>query len=224
VGVLSTEERANFVEAGFDATRIHVVPNAVDWARFRSGSWPRAGQARLLFIGRMVEGKGLEDVIQAVHGLRCEGRNVSVVCVGDGPARLAAEEQSRRLGLEAAVRFTGSLPEAETTRFYLESTLLAFPSHNEGFSMTIFHSLAAGLPIVTTRIRAAADHLREPENCLWVEPGNIAQLAARIGWLLDRPSVMARMSEANQALARRFDAARVAAEYLNIYRGLARRV
>jgi glycosyltransferase involved in cell wall biosynthesis len=56
---------------------------------------------------------------------------------------------------------------------------------------------------------------------VWTTPGDPVHLAERIGWLLDRPEVMAGMSASNRAHARRFDAARVAADYLAIYRRVA---
>ena len=86
--------------------------------------------------------------------------------------------------------------------------------------MTIFQSVAAGLPILTTRIRAAADYLREPDNLLWVKPSNPEGLAERAAWLLDRPEVMAAMSRNNHALASAFGADAVAREYLSVYRFL----
>lgn len=218
IGVLSSEERDLFVAAGFDGSRIHVVPNAVDATRFAGAHWPRPGPPRLLFIARMVETKGLPDVIEAVRILRAAGRPVTLVCVGDGPVRAGAERQVRALGLAGDVVFTGQVPEAEAVRHYLAATMLVFPTWREGFSMTIFQSLAAGLPILTTRIRAAADHLREPEHCMWVRPRDPAHLAERIAWLLDRPAVMSAMFHANREHARRFAPESVAARYLEVYR------
>jgi glycosyltransferase involved in cell wall biosynthesis len=88
--------------------------------------------------------------------------------------------------------------------------------------MVIFKSIAAGLPVITTRIRAAADYLREPDNCLWTEPRNPRMLADKIAHLLDRPDARALMRRRNLELARRFAAPSVAPEYLEIYNRLAK--
>ena len=94
-----------------------------------------------------------------------------MLCLGDGEAREAAEAQAARLKLNDRVRFFGYVPETQTPEFYAGSTMLLFPTyHYEGFPMVIFKSIAAGLPVITTRIRAAADYLNEPDNCLWVAP------------------------------------------------------
>jgi glycosyltransferase involved in cell wall biosynthesis len=145
-----------------------------------------------------------------------------LLCLGDGEARTVAEAEAARLQLQARARFFGYVPEAETPEFYAGSTMLVFPTyHYEGFPMVIFKSVAAGLPVITTRIRAAADYLREPDNCLWVEPKNPRMLAEKIAQLLDRPDERAAMSRRNLELARQFTAASVAPEYLEIYNRLA---
>ncbi|MDQ1611613.1 MAG: hypothetical protein QOG00_1544 [Pyrinomonadaceae bacterium] len=178
----------------------------------------------LLFIARFIPAKGLTDVLRACAILRDEGRAFELLCLGDGEARAAAEAEAARLKLDTRVRFFGYVPEAETAEFYAGSTMLLFPTyHYEGFPMVIFKSIAAGLPVITTRIRAAADYLREPDNCLWVEPRNPRMLAAQIARLLDQPDTRAAMRRHNLALAEAFTAASVAPEYLEIYNRLAAR-
>jgi glycosyltransferase involved in cell wall biosynthesis len=175
----------------------------------------------LLFIARFIPAKGLSDVIDACTILRDEGRPFALLCLGDGEARGAAEAQAARLNLKERVRFFGYVPETETREFYAGSTMLVFPTyHYEGFPMVIFKSVAAGLPIITTRIRAAADYLNEPDNCLWVAPQNPQMLAEKIGQLLDRTDTRASMRRNNLELATQFTARVVAPEYLEIYNQL----
>src|SRR5205085_7648031 len=175
----------------------------------------------LLFIARFIPAKGLLDVIRACAVLRAGGASFKLLCVGDGPARREAEAEVARLELDTHAQFFGYIPEAETRAFYRESTLLVFPTyHYEGFPMVIFKALAAGLPVITTRIRAARDYLREPDNCLWVAPRNANELADKIAQLLRQPELRHAMSENNRALAQRFNADAVAREYLAVYNQL----
>ena len=175
----------------------------------------------LLFIARFIPAKGLTDVINACAILRDAGRAFELLCLGDGEARAAAEAETARLQLSERVRFFGYVPEAQTREFYAGSTMLVFPTyHYEGFPMVIFQSIAAGLPVITTRIRAAADYLSEPDNCLWVAPQNPLMLAEKIMQLLDQTETRASMHRNNLALARQFTARVVAPEYLEIYNQL----
>jgi glycosyltransferase involved in cell wall biosynthesis len=227
IGVLSSEERENFLRAGVNENRIFVVKNVIGIEPYESKTSlrERLGLSNdlplLLFIARFIHAKGLLDVIQACAILRDRGLKFRLLCVGDGPARVEAEAESARLQLAEYVRFFGYVAESETRSFYQESTMLVFPTyHYEGFPMVIFKSVAAGLPIITTRIRAARDYLKEPENCLWVEPRRPEQLAQRIAALLDQSELRTAMSQNNRALANKFTAAAIAPEYLDVYNQL----
>lgn len=229
IGLLSSEERENFTRAGVDRRKLFVVKNVVTGADAdatqRSSLRAKLGVDKetplLLFIARFIPAKGLTDVLNACAILRDAGRAFELLCLGDGEARASAEVETARLRLNDRVRFFGYVPEALTAEFYAGSTALVFPTyHYEGFPMVIFKSVAAGLPVITTRIRAAADYLREPDHCLWVEPKNPQMLAEKIAQLLDQPDMRAAMHRNNIELARQFKASAVAPEYLEIYNQL----
>ena len=224
IGVLSSEERANFVRAGLPEKNVFRVANVVEKRPCRSREeflrqWGLPDdRPLLLFIGRFIATKGLLDVIRACRFLRDRGQDALLLCVGDGPARREAEAESARFGLSDRVRFFGYLPEEQTTGFYAHSTALVFPTyHYEGFPLAIFYAAAAGLPILTTRIRAAAEYLSEPDNCLWVEPRRPVELAGRIEEVLRDARLRATMSANNQWLVEQFSAPRVARDYLQIF-------
>lgn len=224
IGALSSEEKGNFARAGVEAGRVFVVKNVVGpieegrSVEFAARAGIDAGLPVLLYIARFIPAKGLLDVIRACEIVRRRGREFALLCVGDGPARAEAEALVAKLGLESSVRFYGLIPEERTGEFYANARMLLFPTyHYEGFPMVIFKSVAAGAPIITTRIRAAADYLSEPENCLWVEARNPPQLAEKIIHLLSHPEVAENMSRNNRELAREFTAEAVTREYIGIY-------
>lgn len=218
VGVLSGDERDAFVAAGVDPAKLFVVKNVVPWRRFAAeGPPPRRERGRMLFLARLVETKGLNDAIAALALVRRAGHDAWLEVVGDGPARRGAEELVSRLDLHGYVRFHGQLPEADTERFYRACGMLVLPTEREGFSMTIFQALSAGLPILTTRVNAAKDWLREPDHVLWVNVHDPEHVAARAVELLTRPELAARMAVQGPVRAREFDEARVAEEFLDVY-------
>jgi glycosyltransferase involved in cell wall biosynthesis len=224
IGVLSTDEQANFLRAGIPEQKVFVVKNVVEEnSQQKSPEFLQRwnlpdDRPLLLFIGRFVPTKGLLDVIAACGLLRAAGQKFLLLCLGDGAARAAAEAMVQQLNLADDVRFFGYVPEEQTAGFYSNSEVLLFPTyHTEGFPMVIFNAAAAGLPIITTRIRAAADYLAEPENCLWVEPRSPKLVAGEIIELLKNAELRQKMSANNKRLAARFSAEIVAAEYLKAY-------
>jgi len=224
IGVLSSEEQENFLQAGIAEQKVFVIKNVVE-SNPQSSSPVFRKQMNLpedvpllLFIGRFIPAKGLLDVIRACGLLRDRGQQFLLLAIGDGPARAAAENEVARLNLRDQIRFLGYIPEAETVGFYANSSVLLFPTyHYEGFPMVIFNAAAAGLPIITTRIRAAADYLKEPDNCLWVEPSSPERLAEKIKELLGAANLRATMSENNKKLATQFSAEAVTQEYVKAY-------
>ncbi|MDX6613964.1 MAG: hypothetical protein QOD75_3150 [Blastocatellia bacterium] len=225
IGVLSSEERANFLRAGVPAAKVFQVKNVVapsvvpGTTQFAAQLKVASDTPLLLFIGRFIPAKGLLDCIKACKLLFDNQHDFLLLCVGDGPSLPAAKATVDELGLGSRVRFFGYIPETEAAKFYANSTMLLFPTyHYEGFPMVIFNAAAAGLPILTTRIRAAADFLTEPDNCLWVEPKRPDLLAEKISKLISDSDLRNRMAENNKALGAQLSAEIVTSEYLEIYR------
>ncbi|HEX9006583.1 MAG TPA: glycosyltransferase family 4 protein, partial [Bacteroidota bacterium] len=227
VGVLSTEERQNLIEAGVDPAKVFVVKNILNPSLYQSdpGFHSRWGLDPevpvLLYAARFIPGKGVLDAVRTCGLLAQRGERFVLICAGDGPEREAAQAEARRLGVQARVRFTGYVAEEQMRELYANATLLLFPTfYDEGFPMVVFQSVAAGLPVVTTRLRGSADYLREYDNCLWTEPHNPSLSADRVQVLLRHPDLRASMASANRKLALGFVADKVAAEYDALYRHL----
>ncbi len=225
LGTLSTRE-AEEVRARSRAPQCFVVKNSIDPARYRQRfdlhahlNLPAAAPL-VLFISRLIPGKGLEDVIAAFPQV-AHRHAAHLLVVGDGPCRAAAVERSQSLGLQEVVHFRGALAESEAVRYYNGADILVFPSSlTEGFPMVLFQSVAAGLGIVTTRMRAAVEYLQAEEHCLFVEPGDPEAIRAALDRLLADTELLQRMRANNRILARRFDRKAVAAELAKIYASL----
>ena len=222
IAVLSTEEARDLRAAGY-RKRVCVVRNGLDLSRYSEVCDVRPklglppGSRLLLFIARLIPEKGLLDTIEALHALGA-APDVHLIVVGDGPSALAARELVRQLELTAHVHFVGTVSEDEAATFYRSCDILVLPTfHAEGFPMSIFQGVASGMSVVTTRIRAAADYLTEPANCLFVPPKNPAALARALATLLDDDQLRASMRRNNRALAERFERHRVAAEFAALY-------
>ncbi len=224
VGVLSEEERAAFIAAGVPAEKVFALKNAVQ--RFGADIFPHVEKRqplpfRLLFVSRLVPTKGLEDTIRALKILLGAGSDATLDVLGDGESKATAARLAEDLGIAKRVRFHGHVAEAEVRRFYTESDALVFPTfHDEGFPMVVFNALQFGLPIVTTRIRAAADFLAEGVNAVFCLPRNPADVAEKVERLIRDEALRNSMREANRKLSQEFLPETVAQEYLDVYRSL----
>ncbi|MFN0140720.1 MAG: glycosyltransferase family 4 protein [Pyrinomonadaceae bacterium] len=227
IGVLSREERESFLAAGCPAEKLSdakYVVIAEDFKRdpqFRERNAIDDAAPILLFSARFIPAKGLLDLIDACGELKQAGRDFVLFCLGDGPVRAEAEARVGEIGLTKEIRFTGYIAESETAAYHANSTIFVFPTyHDEGFPLVLLKSIAAGMPIITTRIRAAADYLNEPDNCLWVSPRNSYDLAEKITRLLADDALRSSMSANNRRLAEQFSPANIAREYQELYKGI----
>jgi glycosyltransferase involved in cell wall biosynthesis len=225
--VLSEHERTAVQQAGF-MLPCHVVCNGLDLQRYQQSCDVRtrlgiaAGTPLLLFIARLIPTKGLRDTLAAMRQLDAS-TDANLVVIGDGPERAGAQRLAADWGITSRVHFRGQMSEAEALDYYCGCDILVFPTfHAEGFPMSIFQAVAAGMAVVTTRIRAAADYLEETEHALFVPAHDPEAIAHGLQRLLTEPSLLAAMRQANRRLSRRFDRQRVAADFAAIYQELHR--
>tara|TARA_R110000868_G_scaffold179143_1_gene419122 strand:+ start:481 stop:1590 length:1110 start_codon:yes stop_codon:yes gene_type:complete len=156
-----------------------------------------------LFVGRMVKEKGVFSIIKSIPLF--EQRDECIfIFVGNGDDFEKIKLISKELNLDKYVCFLGFIPEEECDHFYANTDALVFPSHDEGFAMALFKSLACGMPILTTQIRAAKDYLKEPNNCLWVDGHSEQSVATALNRLYEDTELRKRMSENNVLLGRNF--------------------
>ncbi len=221
-GYHTHEELEAFGRLGFDREKFYPVRNAVTIHDEIPPDHVRPQKEAddifdLLFVARFVPTKGLVQTIHACEELRKRGVRFRLTCVGDGETFQEAKDTVGRLALGRVVTFTGHLPEAEVTKEFLKADIFVFPtSHPEGFPNALFKAVATGLPVVTTKIRAAADYLSEPENCLYctTDPDNIAD---RIQELIAIKSLRENMSDANLAYGRTLTPAEIADEFIAVF-------
>jgi len=195
--VLSDFARSVFQRAGFPEEKLKVHPNFVY-------PDPGVGHGRggyVLFVGRLSEEKGVAVLVAAWKRLKAPA---VLEIVGDGPLapRLRSAAQS------APIRWTGSLPHAEVLARLRGASLLVAPSLcYEGSPLAVLESLAAGTPVVASRIGSLPEII-EPERTGWLAPpGDVAGLADVLAHALSDCSRLARMrQEARRQYEERYTA------------------
>ena len=225
---LSTEERDNINKAGyFIKNRVLVTKNVVRTNQFtidpsfRTRLNIKEDYKILLFVGRIINQKGIHEVIDAFPRIREKYKTVLVV-VGGGSDMDAIKAKVIKYNLADSVILTEVfIPEQETIKYYSNSDVLVFPTfYPEGFPMALFNSVAAGLAIVTTPIRAAKDYLTEPENCFWVKPQDSDSVYRALDRLLSDEAGMDQMRKNNKAKAEIFSKEYISNELATIMKNL----
>lgn len=200
---------------------VEVIPNFVDptvFDRARHGTALRqelgGGLPVLMHISNFRPVKRVCDVVRIFARVRAS-RPCVLVMVGDGPDRHAAEEEARRLGVFADVRFLGKIDSVAT--LLAAADVYVFPSESESFGLSALEALASGVPVVAAKVGGVPEVVRDGVTGALLPLGDIDGMAAATARFLE-PAVWAAASAAATADARaRFATADVVARYEALY-------
>jgi glycosyltransferase involved in cell wall biosynthesis len=199
------------VSDGYDPARIAVVGNGID-LRDVGGEPPdlraELGAGRdapvVLLVSRLVPRKGIEDFLEAVARLAGGEPQARFAIAGDEADgtgyRSALERYAMQLGLGSRVRFLGA--RRDVPALLGQASVSVLPSLSEGLSNVLLESMAAGVPVVATRVGGAPEVIDDGRTGLLVPAGRPGELARAILRLLEHPELAARLGLAGRQTVR----------------------
>ncbi|MGC8894588.1 MAG: glycosyltransferase family 4 protein [candidate division WOR-3 bacterium] len=150
-------------------------------------------EKRLLFVGRLVERKGVAYLLRAVRILRGLHPDVRLVVVGTGPEEKNLRDEAEALGIQDSVDFLGSVSEEEKAREYAMATVFVLPAivdsrgDTEGQGVVILEAMRAGLPTVASAVGGITDLIVDRETGFLVPEKDSEALSAVLARLLNSP-------------------------------------
>lgn len=165
---------------------VRIVHNGVSRADFEPVA-TEGDASDLVFIGELRPVKGVDVLIDAIALLKCNGRAVTATMVGDGPDREALRAQVERLGLTAAVRFTGAMPMRQAQAL---GHIMVVPSRAESLPYVVLEAAAAGMPLITMKVGGIPE-IYGPLSGHLIPPGDAVALAQAITQAIDQPDATA---------------------------------
>jgi glycosyltransferase involved in cell wall biosynthesis len=211
--VLSSEEQRALQQFRPDAS-VCVVANPFVPHEPEPRPPSRHDRPVLLFAGRLIESKGIYDVLAAAALLQ-QSLPCRLVIAGEGPEAPSLRQRTRELGLDEDVELTGHLDADTLATAYAEADAFVFPTaFPEGFPTVLAEAMAAGLPIVTTAVRGAVDHLRDERNAIFVPAHDPCAIAAAVERLLTDSALREAMSYANREKVKDFAPAKIVEAYV----------
>ncbi|RBO53186.1 colanic acid biosynthesis glycosyltransferase WcaL [Rhodovulum sp. BSW8] len=184
-----------------DWPKLAIVHCGVEPDRYRRDPAPATGPVparELLFVGRLAAVKGVPLLLEAMARLRAEHPGARLTLIGDGPERARIEAEAARLGLGDRVVFAGYRSQDEVAGALARSDLFVLPSFAEGVPVVLMEAMAAGLPVIATRIAGIPELVEDGVSGRVVDPGSAAALTAAIGAVLADPGGAARMGAAGR--------------------------
>ncbi|MDQ3310225.1 MAG: glycosyltransferase, partial [Gemmatimonadota bacterium] len=146
---------------------------------------PPGAPFQLLFVGRLVERKGVRFLLDAVAELRSTS-DVHLEIVGDGPLRAQLQEHAQSLDIADLVGFRGSIPRTELERSFASCDAFVLPAVTdskgdaEGLGVVLLEAMTYGKPVIASASGGIVDIVRNFETGLLVAPGDARALADAI--------------------------------------------
>lgn len=228
VAIVSEPMREMAIRLGADSSRLNVAPMGIGFP-LRSEDCtvsPRVS-GRILFVGRLVEKKGLPHLIAALPRIIDAFPKAHLVIAGDGPERCALNRQTERLGLSDRIHFLGAVPHEQLPELYRTASLFCAPfikarsGDMEGLGLVTLEAIYFECPVIVGNVPAVADVISSDlySNCV-VDPTNHSQLAESVISALTTPPPHSQISRLRRHSIEQFSWNNVSERYNALLREL----
>lgn len=187
--------------------RFHIVHCGVEPDRYGPADHETEKRVtELVFVGRLAAVKGVPLLLEAMHRFHRppatddphrafdEPPAMHLTIVGDGPDRVMLEHQAKGL----PVTFTGYRSQSEVAEILSGADMFILPSFAEGLPVVLMEAMAAGVPVITTRIAGVPELVEHMRTGLLVSPGNATALFAKMRMLIESPDMRADLGAAGR--------------------------
>ena len=206
--------------------KIKIIPNGMDkifYKKIINNKFKKENKIKekklVLFFGRLNPTKGPEKLALAAINISKKRKDIAFVWVG--PDEGKAEEVKKLIKPYKNMKYLGAIRGKEKiAEMYQSADVYVLPSYREGLPLTLFEAMASGLPIVTSPVNGIPYEMKQPENGLFSNYGDIKSLEKNILKILDNPKLAKKMSGNNFKKAQQYDWDIISKKYMGEYKKL----
>lgn len=199
VVIVLSERSARWMQQFSPRSRVRVIGNPVRLPAHQRGVGDRrqAGEAvgQILFLGMICEAKGSFDLLKAFAAFRSRVSGWRLIVGGNGEVDRFLL-QAEHLGVRADIDFLGWISGTDKERTLSSADIFVLPSYTEGMPVSLLEAMAYGSAVVATPVGGVPDMMTPDRHGLWIEPGNIDDLAATLERLAGSPELRASLGAA----------------------------
>lgn len=189
-----------------------IIPMGIDMKKFEvkvpSGALQKKYDLHgftILFVGRLTEVKGVKYLLEAAKKMVEQKMDFKVLIVGDGPLKHDFSDYINRHGLKNHVTLTGWVDSSQLNEYYSVADVFVGPSISEPQGLVFVEALAAGTPVVASKVGGIVDIVSHGETGYLVQPRSSDALVDRLRYLMEHPDILKVFSaHARVSVRRRF--------------------
>ena len=221
--VKSEKIKSDYISRGIGSpSQYSTICHGVNTKRFEhANSIPRFSSIScpvLLFVGRIEQGKGLYDLLNATESI-LQNNRLHVIIAGEGTISEAIQNEIQTRGLCHDIEMLGY--RTDIPELMQSADFLCLPSYREGTPRVITEALAAGLPVISTKIAGIPGQVDHGRTGLLFRPGDISSLKDHIRFMMEQENRKP-MAELAPKTVEKYNPERISQQYLSLYRNLAR--
>jgi glycosyltransferase involved in cell wall biosynthesis len=229
VTTVSRKMRHDVGSLGIDLGKIHVIPMGVDLQTRFVPSLRKKTTKSLLFVGRVVEKKGLRFLIAALPEILEKHPDAQLRVAGDGQELSTMKKLASDIGVAGQVHFIGAVTNEALPGLYQTSDVVVFPSvvatggDREGFGLVLVEALGCECAVVATDLPASRDIIQDGATALVVQQKDARQIADKVVQLLNDPELRNSLGvRGRQHVLKRFDWTAISAQYTDLIHSVIR--
>lgn len=204
--------KRDIMEYGIDGDKISVIYNGVDTGFYKPSGKSFQDKYKdgfdhlLVFVGRIIQQKGLNDLIDAMPAVLKEHPKTRILLVGKGKQEGQLRDKIKQMGLEKHMVFTGFIPDGQMPELYSSADVFVLPSLWETFGFVLAEAASCGVPLCASNAGGIPEVVEDGGNGLIFEKGNPKDIAAKLNTMLDDPDALTQMGRRSRELAvQKFD-------------------
>jgi len=207
-------------------SKVVEIPNAVDMVKFEKSvdvattrmKWRvQPGEKLITAVGRLTSQKGFDDLIRALAIVRKSVPGAKLLVMGDGYMRGELEALANGEGVAERTTFAGFVSDDDLVDAIKSSDMVAVPSHFEPFGIIALEAMAAGVPVVVSRVGGLAEIIEDEVDGLEVDPNSPYSIAKATTRLLSDQALASRLAARAREKVKSYNWKRSATETLEVY-------
>lgn len=181
--VIGVSKAAQHFALHLGAKEAQVIPNGVNEEFLRTPlkrTVASSGGVHLLYIGRLIYAKGIQDLLQALANVRKGGQNLHLTIVGSGPYSQILQALAQQLRINDVVTFTGEQTREQIAQLIPRHDVFINPSYSEGLPTSVLEAAASGIAVIATDVGGTKEIVPSDRYGLLYTAGKVAELEGLI--------------------------------------------
>lgn len=227
--VISNYLKDFLITQGVNEKKIFVIPNGIDISEHHPDNQELKNKLGLgvgrivITVSRLVKKNGVADLVKAMIFVKDNySEPVKLLIVGDAEPRLSLETDlknlTKTLNLNSEVIFVGAVSNKDVPSYLSLADVFVRPSYSEGLGTAFLEAMAAGVPIIGTKVGGIVDFLQEGQTGLYCEVGDSQDIGRKIIQILADNELHDRLAnQAKELVRREYDWNIIAQKFRNLY-------